>query len=164
MNHSRGLGIGLMALALLVAFAGVVYFYVAGYGHVPIGPLALPAVIFLFGFAFFYSGIAAHTLEIQDECRDWRLHLQDDWGNLRALHPTAPLVMAALSVAALGVTFILFHRYSKWEADWGNINVVAVHSVWSEPEARETKHALLRQLLDEIVASEPRQRRRIGIA
>lgn len=131
MNHSRGLGIGLMALAFLVAFAGALYFYVAGYGHIPVGPLAIPAILFLFGFAFFFSDMAANALEIQDECRDWRLHLQDDWENLRALRFTAPLIMAVVSVAALGICFLLFHWYEKWEAGWGIMNVMAVAALGS---------------------------------
>ncbi|MBX3001511.1 MAG: hypothetical protein KF893_23520 [Caldilineaceae bacterium] len=131
MNYSRGLGIGLMGLAFVMAWAGAIYFYVAGYGHLPVGPLALPAVIFLFGFAFFFSDLAAHALSLQDECRDWRFHLQDDWENLRAFRPTAPLIMAAVSLAALGISFLLFHRYDKWEAGWGNFNVVAVAALVS---------------------------------
>jgi hypothetical protein len=126
MNDSRWFGIGLMALAFLVALVGAVYFSVAGYGHIPVGPLAFPAVLFLFGFAFFFSDMAANALSLQDECRDWRLHLQDDWENLLSLRPTAPLIMAAVSVAALGISFFLFHQYDKWETGWGSFHVVAV--------------------------------------
>jgi hypothetical protein len=88
-------------------------------------------VLFLFGFAFFFSDIAAHALSVQDECRDWRIHLQDDWENLLSLRPTAPLIMAAISVAALLLSFFLFHRYDKWEAGWGIFNVVAVAALVS---------------------------------